>query len=225
LIFGFSHRFASSTKEKLPMRRKIHRFPHSASSPVLRRVFRPLLNRLEDRTLLATMLWTNAAGGDWDVASNWVNATNHSDQQLPSATDDVVIEIAGAVVHTSESVTVNNLTLSGASLDLGGSLAVNGLLTLSPGEASTAPATTLAGSETVDAFGGMSISGNLQLTGVTLNNYAPATWDFNNVVNSTDINLYSGATFNNKAGASFTAEGADQASGAVEAWTGADAFR
>jgi hypothetical protein len=41
-----------------------------------RRPFLPLAERMEDRTLLATMLWAHAAGGDWDAAANWVNSAN-----------------------------------------------------------------------------------------------------------------------------------------------------
>jgi hypothetical protein len=58
------------------MRQRIRRLRRRTSSPMLRRVFRPALGQLEDRTLLATMLWTNASGGDWDVATNWVNSAN-----------------------------------------------------------------------------------------------------------------------------------------------------
>ena len=39
------------------------------------------------------MIWTNAAGGDWDTASNWVNSTNPSDQHVPTASDDAVINL------------------------------------------------------------------------------------------------------------------------------------
>ncbi len=40
--------------------------------------------RLEDRMLLATITWTNDAGGDWNVSSNW------DLNRVPAATDDVV---------------------------------------------------------------------------------------------------------------------------------------
>ncbi|MFI5461401.1 MAG: beta strand repeat-containing protein [Isosphaerales bacterium] len=189
------------------MRRKIRRSLRT-SSPVLRRAFRPVLSRLEDRTLLATATWTGAGGN-----SNWADFENWSTNEVPGATDDVVIYTGpGVVVQTSGSVTVNNLALSSASLDVGGTLAVNGLLTLSPGDANT---TALAGSGTVDAYGGMSISGNLQLTGVTLNNYAAAAWDFSDVVNTTNMTLSSGASIDNMNGASFTAEGTTGASAVV----------
>ena len=37
------------------------------------------------------MTWTNAAGGDWDTASNWFNA-DLSDHHVPTASDDAVID-------------------------------------------------------------------------------------------------------------------------------------
>jgi hypothetical protein len=47
------------------------------------RTFRPLPLRLEERTLLSTVTWINANGGDWDTPSNW------STDALPSPSDDV----------------------------------------------------------------------------------------------------------------------------------------
>ena len=40
-----------------------------------------------------TMIWTNAAGGDWDTASNWVNSANPSDHHVPTASDIAEIEL------------------------------------------------------------------------------------------------------------------------------------
>ena len=42
--------------------------------------------RLEDRRVLATITWTNAAGGDWNLAANW------DLNRLPAAIDDVGAE-------------------------------------------------------------------------------------------------------------------------------------
>src|SRR5208337_1959992 len=69
---------------------------------------RPQCEVMENRTLLATMIWTNSAGGDWDVASNWVNSANPSDQHVPTSSDDAQINISGITVthssNTSDSV-------------------------------------------------------------------------------------------------------------------------
>jgi len=53
---------------------------------------------LEDRTLLASIIWDSSAGGDWDVASNWVNAANPNDHHVPTASDDATISQAGITV-------------------------------------------------------------------------------------------------------------------------------
>ncbi|MCA9200752.1 MAG: hypothetical protein KDA87_24605, partial [Planctomycetales bacterium] len=50
-----------------------------------RRRLRNGLERLEERTLLATVIWANPTGGDWRVGSNWSTGAE------PTAIDDVVI--------------------------------------------------------------------------------------------------------------------------------------
>ena len=45
-------------------------FVASTQRQMIRRTgFQPGLNQLEDRTLLATLIWTNSTGGDWDWRS------------------------------------------------------------------------------------------------------------------------------------------------------------
>ena len=69
------------------------------------------LELLESRTLLATMLWASDSSGDWDVASNWVNAADPSDSHVPTADDDAVIDYSDITV-THDSATsdaVNSL--------------------------------------------------------------------------------------------------------------------
>ena len=94
--------------------------------------FRPTFEAMEDRTMLATVLWMNAAGGDWEVPGNW------STDQLPEPQDDVVINALnpGAIVTHSQNVTdtIHSLTaaapitLSGGELDLSGGTSTAGLL-------------------------------------------------------------------------------------------------
>jgi hypothetical protein len=56
-----------------------------------------------------TDIWTNAAGGPWDTASNW------STGKVPTSTDTVCITTAGSytVVVGNETITVANLTVGG----------------------------------------------------------------------------------------------------------------
>jgi len=98
---------------------------------------------MEDRTLLATMLWANSANGDWDVASNWVNSTNPSDHHVPTSLDDAQINISGiTVTHSSNtSATVNSVTtasgttlsFSYGTLSIAAASTISGNLTLSGG--------------------------------------------------------------------------------------------
>ena len=62
---------------------------------------RPSIEGLEDRTLLATMLWNLTTGGDWDVDNNWVNQNNSSDHHIPTSSDTATINLtsAGTVTH------------------------------------------------------------------------------------------------------------------------------
>ena len=80
--------------------------------PQVRSRYLPLLERLEDRTVLDAVNWINAAGGDWDTAANWVDTADNS-HHVPGATDDVTINVAGNVTIThNQNVTdaINSLS-------------------------------------------------------------------------------------------------------------------
>src|SRR5579862_3137909 len=69
------------------------------------RLYRPWIERLEERLAPATVTWNNAAGGDWDTASNWTD--NLGVHRLPGATDDVAIanlNAGAAVTHTQSAI-------------------------------------------------------------------------------------------------------------------------
>jgi len=211
------------------MRRTIHRssgtsFLSPRRAP--RHGFRPAVNRLEDRTLLATVTWINPNGGDWDTPSNW------STGALPGPSDDVVINLPNITVthDTSVSDAVNSLTISSSqsALDISnGSLALNttssiaGGLTLSGATLSTAGELTVDGSVTwvggtVSGGGSLDIatgaaldlgdaSGNANetLQGVVLQNAGAASfWGGN--FGSYGLYLQDGAGIDNQPGGSFT---------------------
>ena len=121
---------------------------------------RPRCEVMEDRTLLATMLWANDASGDWNVVANWVNQANSSDHHVPTSSDNAEINISGVTVtHTSStSDSVNSLTTANGTT-----------LSLSNGAPSIAAAST--------------ISGNLSIAGATLAGAGTAT-----VAGSTTLN-------------------------------------
>src|SRR5579871_6383598 len=56
--------------------------------------FRPLLETLEDRTLLSIVSWIGGSG-DWNDTTHW------STGSLPGATDDVQINVSGITVTHS----------------------------------------------------------------------------------------------------------------------------
>ena len=116
----------------IPRSRRSKRLGLRAARPGIW-VFRPRWDVMEDRTLLATMNWTNPAGGDWDNISNWVNAANPSDHHVPTSSDDADLGIGGVTVTVTSYVSnsVNSVTIaSGTTLSLAsGILTVTGGLT------------------------------------------------------------------------------------------------
>jgi len=122
--------------------------------------FRPRSEVLEGRTLLATMMWASDASGDWDVASDWVNAANPSDQHVPNASDDAVINYANITVthDTSAADTVDSL-VSAANLDIS-----SGSLTIDTTSASQ-PTSTVSGQFLLSGASLQVLSGNVNLTG------------------------------------------------------------
>ncbi len=99
------------------------------------RTFLPSCELMEDRTLLAAMLWANAASGDWDTPGNW------DLDRVPTAADDVVIDVAGiTVTHgASASDAINSLTsidplvLSDGTLSIASTSSISSAFTMSGG--------------------------------------------------------------------------------------------
>src|SRR6202041_3460230 len=97
----------------------------------------PLIEGLEDRTLLSTITWNTTAaptGGDWDTPGNWVGGV------IPTASNNVVIDLAssGTVTHStgagdaalSLAMTNASLSLTGGSIALGSGSSSLGSITL-----------------------------------------------------------------------------------------------
>lgn len=96
------------------------------------------IEALEDRTLLAAIAWTGAAGdGLWHTPGNW------SALQVPAAADDVTIDVPSSptISFTSASgertvaslVSRELLTISGGQLSIGGAATLSSTTTLSGG--------------------------------------------------------------------------------------------
>ncbi len=89
--------------------------------PANRRRLLLFLEALEARTVLSTVSWTSAAGGDWSTAANWSGGV------VPNATQDAIINIAVSGPITIDSANaVHSLSDTTASLDIigGGSLSL-----------------------------------------------------------------------------------------------------
>jgi hypothetical protein len=128
------------------------------------------LEQLEDRTLLSTVNWINATGGDWDTASNWDAA------RVPTATDDAVINVAGITVTHSSSVSDsvhslschNDFSLSAGTLVVGSTVEVTGTFKLSGGTLSGATVTsdtTITGTTSGGTLDAVTLQGTLDLRG------------------------------------------------------------
>lgn len=167
------------------------------------------LEALEDRCVPASVTWIGPDGGDWDTAANW------STGNVPGATDDVSITTPGLTVVHSQfiadtiasltateaitisggSLTINNdssvtdLTLSGGTLAADGTVAITGMFTWGGG--------TLTGAGTIDAQGGLAITGPdaKTLDGATLLNEGTATWDSAGVMAANGPTLWNAGTF------------------------------
>ena len=127
---------------RLPRRGKIHKknSQHWRLDDRKRAMsVRPLIEGLEDRTVLSTITWNTAVaptGGDWDMSGDWVGGV------VPNSSNDVVINLTGSgtVTHSTAasdaalSLTTNSntalslgsgsLTLGNGSTTLGGSVIV-----------------------------------------------------------------------------------------------------
>ncbi len=174
------------------------------------------------RTVLSAVTWSNAAGGDWGVATNW------SDNAVPNASQDVEINIATSspiTISSGDVVAAHSLTDTTASLDItggslslaaassvsqsvtmsggvltgSGTLTVNGLLTWTGGTMSGPGTTVAAGGLQLGANDGNSYTENLAAR--TLQNTGSATWESTDTLDQT-----AGAVFENLANATLTVQ-------------------
>ena len=133
--------------------------------------FRPVIDGLEYRVLLTSMIWDLTTGGDWDSAINWVNQSNSSDHHVPTPSDTATINLssAGTVTHNNAvSNAVGSLTTNSST-----SLSINaGSLTIGTGSGTTSfggPVSVGAGSLSIDS-GTCTFSGKVQVVqNATLN--------------------------------------------------------
>ncbi len=151
---------------------------HSFFRKLLRRTtshsavpFRPRVEGLEERWVLATVHWINPAGGFWADAAGW------STGAVPGPDDDVVLDAPSnpAVIHSAGDDAVHSLAgadtliLSGGSLRLAAAATFDGGLDLAGGTLGVATRLTVNGSLlwTAGTLTGYSVvaNGGLAITG------------------------------------------------------------
>ena len=175
------------------------------------RAFRPRWEAMEDRTLMATMLWANPAGGDWDVIGNWVNSANSSDHHVPTSADDAQINVAGiTVTHTANTTD----SVDSVSVASGSTLAVsNGTLSI---VAASASSPSDSGSIAVSAGATLSLGGaftlnsgsKVSVTNSTLNlGSSSNAWTDGGTITATGSTVNLGGDFTLSALGSFTRSG------------------
>jgi formylmethanofuran dehydrogenase subunit C len=134
--------------------------------------------------------WRNPAGGDWDDAANW-------DLRVPTADDDVVINMTGITINhaAARADAVHSLTtqaainLSGGSLSIAAPSVLNALFTVSDGML-------LLGNAALNGSGTLVNQGTLVVQGNSTINVPLAT------VNSSSINVNGGDLTVNLSGTS-----------------------
>jgi hypothetical protein len=104
------------------------------------------MEALEGRTLLATMVWNSASGGDWNTASNWVDQANPADQHVPTSADDALVNQAGITVTHAQSSkdSVNSVMVSSSRGAALGTRNAAPMTVLTSGQSRTIPAVTYA---------------------------------------------------------------------------------
>ncbi len=179
---------------------------------------------LPGAVLAAPVNWVPDADGFWDVVANW-----SSNPVLPTAADDVTLNVGGATVrtitHRNGTNTINSLTsqenfsLTGGTLTLNGASTVNGVFAMSAGVLAGAGTLTVTGAATITG-GQMTGTGTTTLQGPTsisvsglgldagriLRNEATLTWTAGTIDLNNSQNGGSGR-IDNIAGALFDAQG------------------
>jgi hypothetical protein len=128
------------------------------------RNFRPAVEALEIRSLLAAIVWDGeASDNNWNNAANWFNQTTSTNNVLPGASDDASIGAAFAaqtINHASGTTAIRSLTSAATLAISGGSFAIS--------DNSTAPHVSLSGGSLVGA-GSLSITGSFTWSGGHMN--------------------------------------------------------
>ncbi len=187
---------------------------------------RPLLETLEDRTLLSVVKWT---GADAAVSTNWSDPKNWSSDTTPVAGDTVIFgDTAQNDASTVDAAYLSGGALGDLQIDWSGTITIDSGVTLaaqntelSNGTVNAAGALTVTGgltwlNGTISGTGTINANGTLVLgaadgtsyvevlNGCTLNNAGSGRW----LSQAGYFDQQNGSVFNNLAGASLTIQSA-----------------
>ena len=135
--------------------------------------YRPMIELLEDRTLLDAMSWIGPTTGLWETPANWLDAAT-SANRVPTSGDDVTIAANNTVtVDDVESVNslqcAGNLLVSAGSLQVAATSQIGGGLTLRGGDLLAFGPLTLAGNTSWQTgtiyYNGLNNTGTITLSG------------------------------------------------------------
>ncbi len=116
-------------------------------------------------TRALTIVWTNTAGGNWNVTNNW------NPNQVPGAADTAVITNNGTYTVTlNVSASITSLTLGGASGTQSLLVTNSSILTLASPSAVGANGTLNFSSGTIGGAGALTVNGPFNWMGGTINN-------------------------------------------------------
>ncbi len=131
----------------------------------------PTIDMLEARMLLSNVTWIGKGDG-----KSWVNAANWSNDQVPTASDNVTINLAGVptiqissgnqVVHSLTDSTAS-LNITGASLSLGAPSSVSQNVTIAANGVLDASGNLTVGGTLNESGGELGGSGTVTVTGLT----------------------------------------------------------
>ncbi len=196
---------------------------HRLRVALARKPLRPLFERLEERRVLATVVWDGGAG-----TGNWADALNWDSDTLPTSADDVVIpDLAGAaIIDISGGFTAQALTLTTLdSIDVGSLSGLQvGLTTLIGGTLDVIATNNVQlGTATIGGgtWTGARVTGNITNTGnLLISSLFPSALNYDTITNQGSLSLDSNSgsingTFINSLGGTMAINGTASFGGSI----------
>jgi hypothetical protein len=172
-----------------------------------------VLEALEDRVVPNAVVWNVATGGNWNDANNWLDQTTNT-SHVPTSLDNVTISQSNITITVSDSESAHSLQTSatndlviqmGGALTLGTASQLNGGFSLSGGSLTNNGTLTLDGtsswsSGTIGGTGTLDNTGTLTLSGSSGTSLSLG----ENLSNSGSLIITSGTTLDANGGLSLS---------------------